>query len=237
MSRVNLTVFEIHFTSKALAFTRMIWDVQDMKRLLPIVLLMLSCSTPQGPTTSSAKRGIGKGNYPAGTVPIQYMVGAAAPDWKMRNLINEMVRVYEKDAVAVAVTPYSQALVETSLRENPGGQTEANLKEKSSYYLAESCFIVEAASMEEMVARFQRWDGRVQEVGGKTRKLRFRAGTFMKDLPVATKKYFPKYEWENSTLACAPKIDFSKPFKVSVTPPGVNEDTYDDPIVFSWNSD
>lgn len=162
------------------------------------------------------------------------MVGGASPDWKMRSLINDMVRVSEMETIAIAVTPYSQALVETSLRENPSGQTDTNVKEKVSFYTDESCFIIEVATMEETVARFHRWEGRVQEMGGKVKKLRFHAGTFMKDLPVATKKYFPKYEWENGTLACVSKIDFTKSFRVSITPPGVEEDTASDPIIFTW---
>lgn len=208
-----------------------------MKRLILLLSLLISCSSAQGPNLSNTKRGIGKGTYLSGAAPVQYLVGASAPNWKMRNLMADMVRVFEKDALAIAITPYSQALVETSLRENPAGQSAENLKERSSYYTDESCFIVETATMEEMVARFQRWEGKVQEIGGKVKKLRFRAGTFMKDLPVATKKYFPRYEWENTTLACASKIDFTKPFKVSVTPPGPGEDTFDDPVIFSWNAD
>ena len=203
---------------------------------LLLALILVSCSTP-GPT-SSAKRGIGNGTYLAGPAATQYLVGAAAPGWKMRTIMNETSRVSEKLLLAMSVTPYSQALLEASIRENPTiSQNENELAERMSYYQESTCFIIEVASLDEMVARFHRWQGRIQEAGGKPKRMNFHAGTFMKDLPVATKKYFPRYEWDNSTLACAPKIDMTKPFKISFTPPGREEGEFQDPVVFSWNSD
>jgi len=80
--------------------------------------MIAACSTADTTPETTQKRGIGHGTLRTGKTQIMYLVGGASPKWKMRQLINEMIRVYESDYFAVSAVPYSQALLETSLREN-----------------------------------------------------------------------------------------------------------------------
>ncbi|HEX4925807.1 MAG TPA: hypothetical protein VFV50_17060 [Bdellovibrionales bacterium] len=183
------------------------------------------------------KRGIGQGDYLSGPAPLEYLIGPAAPTWRMRPLMTNLMRVHDHVTVAIAIVPYSQALVELSVKENtPEPKREQELQERSTYYKDETCFIVEAATRSESTARFNRWTGTAQNAGGTPQRLIFKAGTFLKDLPVQSRKYFPRYEWENSTLACTEKLDLSRPFKVGIVVPGPGDDDEPaDPVIFGWN--
>jgi hypothetical protein len=207
--------------------------------LLIAIALLTSCSSAEVAPESGKKKGIGSGAVLSGPAPAPYLVGGASPKWKMRTIINSLIRVHEGPDIAVTAVPYSQALLETSVRENvAAAKRNQEMKDRATYYVDETCFIIEVATKEEDPARFNRWDGRLQDSNGKVKAVIFRGGSFIKDLPVSTKKYFPNYEWENSTLACAEKIDLSKPFKLSVTPPPSNldnEESEHEAIVFSWN--
>lgn len=207
-----------------------------MKSTLVLASLILALTGCSSASVTPVKRGIGLGTYLKGAAPREFLVGEAAPSWKMRPLMTNLMRVYESEMVAISVVPYSQALVELSVKENVGdAQRDRELKERSTYFQDETCFIIEVAAHEEETARFNRWAGTAQNAGGKPQNLVIRAGTFLKDLPVHSKKYFPRYAWENSTLACTGKLNLSQPLRVGLSIPGHVDEEPGDPIIFGWN--
>ena len=128
----------------------------------------------------------------------------------------------------VGAMPFTEAYIRAQetekgkKRQDTQEQIDANIKSGVKAFAGnDTCFSIWFSTMSIHTAKIEKWSAKIEDSFGNLHSLKFynvAKNTGAHSVPTYSSGDLQGFSWYNSSTACGPKIDMTKPFKLHVVP-------------------